>query len=204
MHLLHAKKMRRRKGNSWSRQGATRRLAVSDFWDMHLNSDAPRHAICVLQKLATTLCCAAQQKSPSNFTKYCACQAKWMSSMICVTYESSFPMRGASKVSFQPHQILRLPRKMNVIDDLRHIWKLISNAWSKSRHPPTSPNTAPATQNECQEWFASHMKPHFQCVKPVKSPPNLAKYCAWHEILKVKICAENPWSASANRKTIRP
>ena len=129
---------------------------------------------------SATLYCAAQQESPSNFTKYCACHAKWMSSMISVTYESSFPMRGASKVSLQPHQILRLPRKMNVIDDLRHIWKLISNAWSKSSHPPTSPNTAPATQNECQEWFASHMKAHFQCVEPVKSPPNLTKYCTCH------------------------
>ena len=39
--------------------------------------------------------CAAQQESPSNFTKYCACHAKWMSSMICVTYETSFPIRGA-------------------------------------------------------------------------------------------------------------
>ena len=97
--------------------------------------------------------CVEPVKSPSNLTKYCACHAKWMSSMISVTYESSFPMRGASKVSLQPHQILRLPRKMNVIDDLRHIWKLMSNAGSKSSHPPTSPNTAPATQNECQEWF---------------------------------------------------
>ena len=75
--------------------------------------------------------CAAQQESASNFTKYCACHAKWMSSMICVTYETSFPMRGASQVTLQPHQILRLPRKMNVINDLRHIWNLISNAWSK-------------------------------------------------------------------------
>ena len=74
--------------------------------------------------------CAAQQESPSNFTKYCACHAKWMSSMICVTYETSFPMRGASKVTLQHHQ-LRLPRKMNVINDLRHIWNVISNAWSK-------------------------------------------------------------------------
>ena len=41
--------------------------------------------------------------------------------MICVTYETSFPMRGAGKVSLQTHQILRLPRKMNVVDDLRHI-----------------------------------------------------------------------------------
>ena len=75
--------------------------------------------------------CAAQQESASNFTKYCACHAKWMSSRICVTYETSFPMRGASEVTLQPHQILRLPRKMNVLNDLRHIWNLISNARSK-------------------------------------------------------------------------
>ena len=75
--------------------------------------------------------CVEQVKSPSNLTKYCACHAKWMSSMICVTYETSFPMRGASKVTLQPHQILRLPRKMNVIDDLRDIWNVISNARSK-------------------------------------------------------------------------
>ena len=110
--------------------------------------------------------CAAQQESPSNFTKYCACHAKWMSSMICVTYETSFPMRGASKVTLQHHQ-LRLPRKMNVIDDRRH------------------------------------MKRHFQCAEQVKSPSNLTKYCPCHEILKLKIWAETPWSASANRKTIR-
>ena len=77
--------------------------------------------------------CVEQVKSPSNLTKYCACHAKWMSSMICVTYETSFPMRGASKVTLQPHQILRLP----------------------------------------------------------------------HEILKLKISSETPWSASANRKMIR-
>ena len=73
--------------------------------------------------------CVEQVKSPSNLTKYCACHAKWTSSMICVTYETSFPMRGGSKVTRRPHQILRLPRKMQVINDLRHIWNLISNAW---------------------------------------------------------------------------
>ena len=88
-----------------------------------------------------------RQESPPNFTKYLGCHAKWMSSMICVTYETSFPMRGASQVTLQPHQILRLPRKMNVVDDLRHIWNVISNAWSQSSHPPTSPNTAPATKS---------------------------------------------------------
>ena len=34
--------------------------------------------------------------------------------ILCVTYETSFPMRGASKVTLQHQQILRLPRKMNV------------------------------------------------------------------------------------------
>ena len=36
-------------------------------------------------------------------------------------FEMSFTMRGATKVTVQLHQILRLPRKMNVINDLRHI-----------------------------------------------------------------------------------
>ena len=62
------------------------------------------------------MCCACHEKSPSNLTKYCACHAKWMSSMICVTYETSFPMRGASIVTLQPHQILRLPRNLEAQD----------------------------------------------------------------------------------------
>ena len=54
--------------------------------------------------------CAEQQESPSNFTKYCACHAKWISWLIRLTYEESFTMRGASKVTLQTHQVLRLPR----------------------------------------------------------------------------------------------
>ena len=142
--------------------------------------------------------CAEQQEPPSNFTKYCACHAKWMSSMICVTYETSFPMRGASKVTLQPHQILRLPRNLETQDfsryslnasanrktirgypriksssrtrrfedltrpiletilycKIQHFALRLSPKMSRSAapvtksHPPTSPNTAPATQNE--------------------------------------------------------
>ena len=96
--------------------------------------------------------CVQPVKSPPNLTKYCTCHAKWMSLMICVTYETSFPMRGvrgASKVTHQPYQILHLPRKINVINDLCHIWNVISNARSKYSQHPTAPNAAPATQNEC-------------------------------------------------------
>ena len=149
--------------------------------------------------------CVEQVKPPSNLTKYCACHAKWMSSMICVTYETSFPMRGASQVTLQPHQILRLPRNLEAQDfrgyslnasanrktirgypriirrypriksssrtrrfgdltlpiletilycKIQHFASRLSPKMSRSAapvtksHPPTSPNTAPATQNE--------------------------------------------------------
>ena len=91
--------------------------------------------------------CAEQQESQSNFTKYCACHAKWISWLIRVTYETSFTMRGATNRTPQLHQILRLPRKMNLMIDPRHIWNVIYNARSKQSHPPTSPNTAPATKS---------------------------------------------------------
>ena len=95
--------------------------------------------------------CAEQAKSTSNVTKYCACHAKWISWLIRVTYETSFPMRGAIKVNLEPHQILRLPRKMNLMIDPCLIWNVISNAQRKQSQPPTSANTAPATQNESHD-----------------------------------------------------
>ena len=69
--------------------------------------------------------CAEQAKSTSNLTKYCACHAKWISWLIRVTYETSFTMRGATNRTPQLHQILRLPRKMNLMIDPRHIWNVI-------------------------------------------------------------------------------
>ena len=124
--------------------------------------------------------CAEQQASTSNLTKYCACHAKWISWLIRIAYETSFTMRGATGITLQPHQILRLPRKMNVMIDRAHIWNVISNAQSSKSHPPTSPDTALATQNESHDWSASHMKRHSQCAEQQASPSNLTKYCACH------------------------
>ena len=124
--------------------------------------------------------CAEQQASPSNLTKYCACHAKWISWLIRITYETSFTMHGATGISVQPHQILRLPRKMNLMIDPHHIWNVFYNARSNRHHPPTSPNTAPATQNESHDWSASHMKLHLQCTERQESPSNLTNYCACH------------------------
>ena len=91
--------------------------------------------------------CAEQAKSTSNLTKYCACHAKWISWLIRASYETSFPMRRASKVNLQPQQIVRLPRKMNPMINPRLTWNVIYNARSMHSQPPTSPNTAPATKS---------------------------------------------------------
>ena len=94
---------------------------------------------CPWSHMKRYLQCAEQQVASSNITEYCACYAKLLSRVILVTYETLFTMR-------QHHQILRLPRKMTVMTDPRHIWNVIYNARNKRWHPPTSPNTAPATQ----------------------------------------------------------
>ena len=74
--------------------------------------------------------CAEQQKAASNFSKNCACHAKWISWLIRITYETSLTMRGATGITLQPHQILRLPRKMNLMIDAQNIWNVIYNARS--------------------------------------------------------------------------
>ena len=182
--------------------------------------------------------CAEQQSTPSNLTKYCACHAKWISWLIRITYETSFTMRGATVHTLQPHQILRLPRKMNLMMDLHHIWNVIYNARSNSQHhqilrlprkmnlmidphhiwnviynarsnsphPPTSPNTAPATQNESHDWSASHMKRHLQCAEQQSTPSDLTKYCACHAKWPSNISQklpENSWNVIYNARPIR-
>ena len=84
----------------------------------------------------------------SKLTKYCACHKKCLSWLLLVTYEMPFTMRGATGVIVQPHQILRLPRKMSLIIAHCHTWNVMYNARSNRCHCPTSPNTAPATQND--------------------------------------------------------
>ena len=124
--------------------------------------------------------CVEQQVSRSNLTKYCACHAERLTYLIIITYETSFTMRGATGVTIQPHQILRLPHRMTRMLDRRHIWNVIYNARSNRCHHPTSPNTAPATQNDSHAWSSSHMKRHLQCAEQQVSPSNLTKYCACH------------------------
>ena len=105
-----------------------------------------------LSHMQRYLQCAEQQVSLSKLTKYCACHEKWISWLILVTHATLFTMRGATSVIVQTHQILRLPRKMTLMINPRHTWNAIYNARSNKWHPPTSPNTAPATPNDSPKF----------------------------------------------------
>ena len=112
-------------------------------------------------------------------------------------------MRGTTSVILQLHQILRLPRKMSLRIDPAHIWNVIYHAWSNSTHLPTSPNNAPATENDTHDWSCSHMKRHLQCAEQQHSPSNLTKYCACHAKWHSKIwrkSTENGWSVIYNAR----
>ena len=84
-------------------------------------------------------------------------------------------MRGVTSVIVQTHQILRLPRKMNL---MCHTWNAIYNARSNKCHCPNSPNTAPATKNEnlmidpCHTWNAIYNARSNKCHCP--NSPNTA------------------------------
>ena len=150
--------------------------------------------------------CAEQQESASNFSKYCACHEKWLSWSILFTHETLFTMRGATRVIVQTHQILRLPRKMNLMIDPCHTWNAIYNARNNRWHPPTSPNTAPATQNDCHDWSSSHMKRYLQCAEQQVASSNITKYCACHAKWFSKISQtflQNRWNVNYNARPIR-
>ena len=136
-----------------------------------------------------------------------ACHEKWISWLILITHETLFTMRGVTSVIVQTHQILRLPRKINLIIDPCHTWNAIYNARSNKCHCPNSPNTAPATKNESHDWSLSHMKRYLQCAEQQASLSKLTEYCACHAKWLFKISEkflENSWNVISNARPIRP
>ena len=69
---------------------------------------------------------------------------------------------------------------MKIMIDQHDIWNAFYNARNNRWHPPTSPNTAPATQNDCHDWSSSHMKRYLQCAEQQVASSNITKYCACH------------------------
>ena len=117
-----------------------------------------------------------------------------------------FTMRGVTSVIVQTHQILRLPRKMNLMIDPCHTWNAIYNARTNTCHCPNSPNTAPATKNESHDWSLSQMKRYLQCTEQQVSLSKLTEYCTCHAKWLSKISdkfLENSWDVISNARPIR-
>ena len=87
----------------------------------------------------------ATKKWHLNFTK-CTCHEIW--SHASSASHISFTMRGATSLTLQPHQILRLPRRKTRMLHPHHMCNVIYIARSNSCQDRTSPNTAPATKND--------------------------------------------------------
>ena len=102
--------------------------------------------------LRTTKYYSATTKYNSSTTKYYSSTTKYYKVLLRYYFETSFTMPGAARVTLQLHQILRLPRKMNLMIDPPRIWIVIYNARSSKSHPPTSPNTAPAISDPRHIW----------------------------------------------------
>ena len=75
----------------------------------------------VLQSTTPVLFCTTKQHSWLILDTY----EPLFTWLMSVAYETSFTKRGATGVTLQLHQILRLPRKMNLMIDPPHIWNVI-------------------------------------------------------------------------------
>ena len=105
--------------------------------------------------------------------QYCLVLQSTTPVLLCTTkYYSSTTLYYSSTTKYYSRYY-----KTALMIDPHRIWNVIYNAQSNRHHRPTSPNTAPATQNESHDWSASHMKRHLQCVEQQSTP---SKYCAGH------------------------
>ena len=137
--------------------------------------------------------CAVRQATSPNLTKYCACHEKWIPCWILFTHETLFTMRGARGNILQPHQILRLPRKMT-FQNLRKIWwkqmkrhfqcatdPSMIREWSE--HDPTT-NSQTATRRAAEVTCRARQKQILLKITTFRAPaiiPNFTEYCACHE-----------------------
>ena len=130
--------------------------------------------------------CAEPIKSPSNLTKYCACheilklkisaETPWMLPPIERRFDDNpntsddirrYPTTKSSSRTRRFGDLTRPSLETILYCKIQHFASLLSPKMSRSAapvtksHPPTSPNTAPATQNECHHWSASQLRKSF-------------------------------------------
>ena len=166
--------------HQWNRQSATRGATEVTFRALHEHvvwKNTTFRAPAIIPNF--TEYCACHEKWQFNFTKCCACHEKWLSWSILFTHETLlFAMRGATAVIDQPHQILRLPRKVTLIIDpytyetlfaMRGATAVIDQPHQMLRLPRKM-----TIQNLREIWW-NQMKRHLECAtdpRPMIRPWN--------------------------------
>ena len=166
----------------WNRQSATRLATEVTFHAHHEHfvlKNTTFRAPAIIPNF--TEYCACHEKWHSNFTKYCACHAKWLSWSILFTHEMLVTMRGVTSVIVQLHQILRLPRKMNLMIHPWHKWNVIFTMREATcvivqTHQILRLPRKMTVQN-LKEIGWKRMKRHFQCA----ADPTMIREWSDHE-----------------------
>ena len=117
--------------------------------------------------------------------------------MIRITYETSFTMRGATGITLQPHQILRLPRKIALPNFREILLKTAEVAFpmrdrsendptmirDRSDHDPTQKRQT-ATRRAAKDTFRTRQEQILLKITTFPAPaiiPNFTTSCACHE-----------------------
>ena len=98
------------------------------------------------------------------------------------------------------HQMLRLPRKMNLMIDPRLIWNVSYNARSKHSQPPTSPNTAPATKSVSSRFQRKHRELLPPIERRFEQIPSMIRPWSDHEIVISHPPLRRPYSSRLSPK----
>ena len=149
--------------------------------------------------------CAEQQVSSTKITKHCACHVSWHT----WSHTTSLTMRGATVITLQPHEILRLPCQITE-KFAEHAWSVINNGgrfendprmtrpWTRHLAPARSPrllfvlptlgiqlstqistNIAPATKGDTP----TYPNTAFATKRNAPSSPNTAPATNWDLLL---------------------
>ena len=113
--------------------------------------------LCACPTSCNPRCCSGHQQNHINIIR--CCPGHCIITKFCPCKEKSCP-----KIT-----------KCHACDEKWH-----SNMPQKNI--PTSPNVAPATQNDWHAWYAPHMKRHAHCAGQQASPSNC--YEKWHSEMK--------------------
>ena len=109
--------------------------------------------------------CAEQQVSPSNPSKYSACQAGRLACLLLVTYEMSFTMRGATGVTIQYcacHEKwhCKISEKMS-----ENRWNVIYNAGTIRAWSDHDPSMKPSVRTPPRNWGYFSRSPRAFCIE---------------------------------------